>query len=399
MKSISILLSSGIFCLSGLLFATDASLTISDFSSRFTENPIGYLNDVGSKCAIKSNETSDICQSIADVKIWSAQYDNEKIEIVPRSIVRLPPTNASFHRAAKAIALQASGRRIVMINEVHEHSETLILPYKLLAPLRDKGFKVLAVEALAESWRGSESDPSVTYAAGYYTRGPIFADLIRAALKLGYHVVSYDNIRPGESVAQREQCQAESLAGVLKKYPNENMFVLAGMAHVYKTKGSYLEGSKPMAMRLKELTGITPFVIDQIYTFDKLNERENEKQFPRTPGIYVAQTKNGIWSAEPGQFDVSVFSVIDRSASARNAWAGSLFGLRSHVSVLEPSCQNKDCVALAIPVNTSGQEVPSDIVFFKNIIKASLFLPPGKYQIYTRDVSGGLLAHRVEYVP
>lgn len=66
------------------------------------------------------------------------------------------------------------------------------------------------------------------------------------------------------------------------------------MAHVYKAEH---RGNAMMAMDFRKLTGIAPFVIDQIYTFGQLyGDAAGDARRPRAPGIYVASTKEGLWS-------------------------------------------------------------------------------------------------------
>ncbi len=163
--------------------------------------------------------------------------------------------------AVDAIAILARDRRIVMVSEAHHDAHTRKLTLALLPRLRDMGFTYFAAEALDKRdaslmKRGYPVDRS----GSEYLHEPLYGDIVREALKLGYVVVPYD---ADGTPQEREDGQAKNLyEQVLAKDPEAKLFVHAGYAHIDKQRGR-LGPVKPMAMQLARLSGIDPLSVDQ----------------------------------------------------------------------------------------------------------------------------------------
>lgn len=164
--------------------------------------------------------------------------------------------------AVTTIVGLARDRRIVMVNEAHHDAHTRQLTLALLPRLRALGFGYFAVEALGEK------DPSLS-ARGYpvrasgseYLREPVYGEIIRAAIRLGFVLVPYDTTITAAQA--REDKQADNLyRRVFARDPAARLFVHTGYAHIDKQRGR-LGPVKPMAMRLQDLSGIEPLSIDQ----------------------------------------------------------------------------------------------------------------------------------------
>src|SRR4029450_6020500 len=110
-----------------------------------------------------------------------------------------------------------------------------------------------------------------TLMTGGYTAEPVYADLVRTALSLGYKVTAYecddspsqqtDNPIPAMNI--REQGQAKNLKErILDGDPAAKIIVHAGYAHIAKKLQSGRQGElKWMALAFQELTGVEPFCI------------------------------------------------------------------------------------------------------------------------------------------
>lgn len=175
----------------------------------------------------------------------------------------LPRTPA--WRAADAvitIATLARSRRIVMVNEAHHDAHTRQLTLALLPRLRAEGFRYFAVEALGEKDLSLMQRGYPIRASGSeYLREPLYGDMIREAIRLGYVLVPYDTEVTAPQT--REYRQAENLyRRVFLRDPDARLFIHAGYAHIDKQRAR-LGPVEPMAMRLRQLTGIEPFSIDQ----------------------------------------------------------------------------------------------------------------------------------------
>ena len=186
------------------------------------------------------------------------------------------PQAASWQAAdaLDTITALARDRRIVMVNEAHHDAHTRELTLALLPRLRAMGFTYFAAEALDERDTSlMKRGYPVSSSGSEYLHEPLYGDIVREAIKLGYVIVPYDSA--GATTQDREDGQARNLyERVLAKDPKAKLFVHAGYAHIDKQIGR-LGAVKPMAMRLRELSGITPLSIDQ--TDIREEDPESEK--------------------------------------------------------------------------------------------------------------------------
>lgn len=153
-------------------------------------------------------------------------------------------------------------RRLVLINESHHRPHSRLLTLALLPALYEAGFRYLAVEALAEA------DAEGLNARGYpetqssgYVREPVFGELLRRALQLGYTVVPYEAVG-ARSPVERETRQFEQLkARTFDRDPAARVLVHAGYAHVYEDTGMLFD-ARPLALLLDD-AGFAPYTVDQ----------------------------------------------------------------------------------------------------------------------------------------
>lgn len=358
---------------------------LQDYRSR----PLDFQQRLAYFCSEVAHAEEEPCLAYTDVASWGGRYSNEKVEIVPPEA--LPARSTGFRpvEAARAIPVWTKGHRVVLINEVHDNPETRLLPLELLAPLRKQGFDTLALESLDEGADVAKRGYP-TYADGYYVREPIMGRLIREAIRLGYRVVGYDVNHPESmDIAAREQAQARRLSDMVRADNGHRVLVLAGLAHVFKQKGSYLKGEAPMAMRLGELLGESPFVIDQVYTFDGTAGQS----LPRD-GLYVLEKGDTPWSAKPKQFEVSIVARLDRSAPARTAWV-RLAPSQRLMKVSTHPCGEDACLIEAYRKGDGTDAVPLDASVVDGKKAATeLMLPRGAVEVRYTDTNGKLLATR-----
>ncbi len=186
------------------------------------------------------------------------------------------PDAASWQAAdaIDTISALARDQRIVMVNEAHHDAHTRELTLALLPRLRAMGFTYFAAEALDERDTSlMKRGYPVRSSGSEYLREPLYGDIVREAIKLGYVIVPYDSA--GATTQGREDGQARNLyERVLAKDPKAKLFIHAGYAHIDKQRGR-LGPVKPMAMQLRELSGITPLSIDQ--TDVREEDPESEK--------------------------------------------------------------------------------------------------------------------------
>lgn len=259
------------------------------------------------------------------------------------------PTRAHWKAAdaVDAVADLAEHRRVVMINEAHHDAHTRLLTLALLPRLRAIGYTHLAIEALVE-------DNDALHRRGYpvensgteYLREPVYGEIVREALRLGYVLVSYDP--ESRSTQERESAQARTLyRKVLAGNPSAKLLVHGGYAHIDKAPGR-LGGVLPMAAQLHTLSGLDILSVDQtdIREEEPFNELEAHREVtnavrtgdslrgvpqngltprldartplrgayhqiiaafqPARPIVLRKATDDTIWSARPGVYDINV---------------------------------------------------------------------------------------------
>src|SRR5262249_58418024 len=90
-----------------------------------------------------------------------------------------------------------------------------------------------------------------TASSGFYVAEPICAEMIRAALRLGYTVVAYDAEGNGAGDT-REKAGAEALnEQTFKRDPQARLVLDAGFGHIQKS-GTHLGGTS-MAENFRKL--------------------------------------------------------------------------------------------------------------------------------------------------
>ncbi|MGH8233395.1 MAG: hypothetical protein ACREPU_04275 [Rhodanobacteraceae bacterium] len=254
--------------------------------------------------------------------------------------------------------------RVVFLNEAHNIALTRTLTVRLLKPLREEGFNVFAVETLYHSDIAALNKRGYpTAASGFYTREPIYAEMVRTALKLGYKVVAYEADAEHTGNA-REAQQAENLWKILKDDPNARLVVNAGYAHIQKI-GKFL-GAQSMAEHFISDSGINPLSVEQTVLIPHQDPAMNYPDYgaiigtlhPKQPIVFV--DKDGKpWSLRPG-YDVSVIFPEEHFQLGRPTWLG-LWGARIPVTVSGEVCEHHyPCMIAARYADEGDDAIPAD---------------------------------------
>lgn len=266
--------------------------------------------------------------------------------------------------ALSYIPVLARPYRAVFLNEAHNIALTRTLTVRLLKPLREEGFNVFAVETLYQAdIEALNRRGYPTAASGFYTREPIYAEMVRTALKLGYKVVAYE-ADPNHTGDAREAQQARNLWKILKDDPDARLVVNAGYAHIRKS-GTFL-GARSMAQHFIKDSGITPLSVEQTILIPHLNPALSHPDYraiiaasaPTEPIVFV--DKDGKpWSLRSG-YDVSVIFPQEHFVHGRPTWAG-LWGARVSYAVNGNVCQRHwPCMVAARYANEGDDAIPAD---------------------------------------
>jgi hypothetical protein len=334
--------------------------------------------------------------------------------------------------AVDAIVDMARDRRLVLVNEAHHNGHTRALTLALLPRLRALGYNYFAAEALlAKDPELQRRGYPIERSGTEYLRDPLYGDIVRAALRLGFHVVAYDEGGAGQA---REDTQARNLyEAVFAHDPTARLFVHAGYAHIDKAPGR-LGAIEPMAMRLQQLAGVQALAIDQTDILETGGSAEDawhrlQAAFPSEQAqILVKRDGGGAWSARPAAYDVSVILPPSLSLAAfgdLHAYGGEM---ASRLSTLETTLRSPlaakagnvmqrpnwlaldgarrawpvsvtlcrgtvPCVIEARYAAEADDAIAADrYAFIIDHATSALYLRPGSYRVRASDVRGRTLS-------
>src|SRR3954447_11221389 len=305
--------------------------------------------------------------------------------------------------AGGAVARLARGRQVVMINEAHHVPQHRAFTLELLKELRRQGFTWFAAETLSEADTGLQARGYPTRMSGPYVDEPLYGDLVRTAIRLGFRVVAYES--PG-TVEARERGQAANLvARTLALDPRARIVVHAGYDHV--AKGTFPGSAPRMAMRFRELTGIDPLSVDQVLMTEH-SAPEYEEPLYRALDAAGRLSRNTVfldpagrpWSADPARFDVTVFHPRTRYEQGRPQWL-RMNGLRRSYALPADLCAGAlPCLVEARAAAEGPDAVPVDRVYLTpGEDVPALVLPPGDFTITVQAANGTLLRRLNAHVP
>lgn len=327
-----------------------------------------------------------------------------------------PLSNPRYHArpALEAIPELARNYRAVFFNEAHNVPLTRTLTVQLLSKLRAEGFNYFAAETLYQSDTGLQSRGYPIKGSGFYTEEPIYAEMVRTALKLGFKVVAYEALSDATGDAREAEQARNIYREVFKKNPTARLVVNAGYAHIQES-GSFLGGST-MAEHLHQLSGIDPLTVEQTVLFPHQSADDDYPYYapvmqqlkPDVPIVFVDNSGKP-WALREG-YDVSVFFPPQKFRRGRPTWLG-LDGLREPYFVSGERCDRTfPCLIEARYADEGADAIPADRTVLDPVpLGAStiqrvsnglimpvsdLYLRPGKYRLSYSDSNSRPLYQR-----
>src|SRR5205085_2605430 len=193
----------------------------------------------------------------------------EKPDLQSSKLDEYEPQNA-----LAAIGKLALTQQVVMINEEHVTPQHRAFTKELLPIMWAKGFRYFAAETFSDDVSKMTASSYPNQKTGFYSDDPVFGDMIRTALKLGFKLVPYEDRvsltcknppdKPEFCQNERERGQAQNLYDrTLKIDPKAKVFVHVGRGHNQKL-GS--EESGMMGWHFKKISGIDFLSIDQMHS-------------------------------------------------------------------------------------------------------------------------------------
>ncbi|PNS07939.1 hypothetical protein [Solilutibacter silvestris] len=305
------------------------------------------------------------------------------------------PDPANYHAvdARDWIAAQAPRYRMVMINEAHHAPQTRLLTLSLLKPLHDSGFRYLALETLRNDGHNPVPAGYPVSDSGEYTQEPVMADLVREALRLGYTLVPYESDdRELRDIAGREASQAHNLQRFMAAHPDAKILLHAGYAHTAKADSVLISGAPTMATDLVKATKVRVLSIDQVKltplsfsSHEVIDTQERlAKEFKTTgPVVFINQSNDSAWAAEPGAYDASVLLPASPTQVIRPDWL-ALDGQRHKIYMDAKPCGfHFPCLIQAFYSGEPDQAIPADqiVMMVEADTNTPLFLREGYYRL------------------
>ena len=424
--------------------AQSAGPSTSELLSRFGSAPNGLarysyltlvmpkLNSDNKMLALQLLATVDSELGLYNEAVMAFPFDNR---IAPAKSMPLPRSDTwSSVDAADTITALAAQRHIVMVNEAHHDAHTRELTLALLPRLRALGFRYFAAEALSEKdvdlmRRGYATDAS----GSEYLLEPLYGEIVRQAIKLGYIIVPYDS--DSASLNDRDTEQANTLyAKVFAKDPQAKLFIHAGYSHTDKAVGNLGDDTQPMAMQLKRLSGYDPLCADQMQFRDVAVGGLDFGFYAKValifhspvPAVLRNHDTGSVWSSDPKQHDVTVIlpPAVDGDldttgvtpsdgtrrvfelprppfdVNERPSWL-TLGGKRIAYGISTNLCTGEiPCVVEAYYPGEPNTAVPADrYTFARQHARNVLYLYPGRYRLRAWNAAGATLVEQEIDVP
>lgn len=260
--------------------------------------------------------------------------------------------------AVDAILENSAEHQIVMVNEAHHVAQHRVLTYRLLEALWDQGFRYFAAEAFASDAATLITSDLLPFSAGYYTREPVFANLVLHARNLGFQIVSYDYGSDSSSgTSGREQIAALHIREkIFARDPGAKVVIHVGYSHINEEEW--------LAYYLKLDLGFDPLTIDQT----RISEKSELRYEPETYSwivdnlqfdypIVLINDKGAIWSSARNEHDISVVWPRTQYELGRPDWARLS---RDHLTIDTRWCKEKFPCTVEVFRLADADAVPLD---------------------------------------
>jgi outer membrane protein OmpA-like peptidoglycan-associated protein len=309
-------------------------------------------------------------------------------------------------KAATYLLSQTANKQAVFFNESAPNPQNRAFTTQLLADLYKQGFRYLAVETLSPKDNTLMERGYPVLNSGRLTREPIFGDMIRQALALGFTLypfeptpeeldkakkviqkslngsVNKDNL---EEVA-RKWAKALNLSRIYQKEPSAKVLVYCSKSNLRED----LEGAQQnISGWLKKLASIDPYTVEQAALTEKCPELTHPlflKRQIKEPTVWLNKDKPFNIFNSTG-LDLQIHHPPAANLRGRPDWL-SMNGYRQAFT-FNPDKHGMEypCLVLAY---WEGEDtdfaVPMDAVEFpSNQSQLPLLLPKGKYKLIMSD--------------
>lgn len=288
------------------------------------------------------------------------------------------------------IISKANDFRFLLINEAHYNSQNRAFTKILLKPLWEQGYKFLALEALnyVDTTLNNRKYPVMN--SGYYTKDPVFGNLIREALELGFELVPYET-RNGYSGTERDREMAENILRYIDGKQGK-VLVHAGYSHIGENSSPSFTA---LGKHLKNMTGEDVFSVDQQTMTDLPDDSVlnayylyvKQHSLLKTASVFINEEVL-VAPVHYTVYDIQVYHPATNFIHGRPDW---LLEENSKVIPLPAEVMKFECCL--IEARRKGeplQAVPIDATVINP--GTALILANGDYEITIVDCTGSIVA-------
>ena len=290
--------------------------------------------------------------------------------------------------AKKYIINRSKNEQVIIINEAHHNASHRVFTTSLLQGLYDNGYRYFGLEAISDTLINKRK--FVTNQSGYYTNEPQMANLIHEAAKIGFILFNYEALE-GKGGKEREIEEAKNIAKLIAKNPNSKFLIHCGYEHVVEGTPGNKNWEKAMAGRLKEITKIDPFTIDQVAYSEKGDVKFNSpyiKMVNSENSVIMIDANDKIFDGGVGNYqtDCRIIHPVTKYVNDRPNWL-SLSGKRKICKISSSKITEYPVLILAYRINELEQNgIPADIIEITNESQTrNLILDKGTYKIIVKD--------------
>ncbi len=295
--------------------------------------------------------------------------------------------------AREYIISEAGRYHFLLINEAHYSSQNREFTADLLKPLWEKGYRYLALEALSYSDIELSRRGYPVLNSGFYVRDPVFGNMVREALAIGYRLIAYETERAGVDGSERDLDQARNIFNkTLRNDSIGKVIIHAGYSHILENGGgTYI----PMGVQLKSISKQDILTIDQ-ETMTDLNQDEKLNPYylyvkyqlrVGNPVIFMGE-KPLVDPINYAGIDVQVYHPPTKFIKGRPTWR-----LRTSYQLVElpPGFEKfNGCLIQALRAEDRSDAIPIDqTIVYPDV---GLVLQPGNYNIRVINGEGVLIA-------
>lgn len=266
------------------------------------------------------------------------------------------PTNARQY-----ISERANSERVIIINEMPFVSRHRAFTASLLKDLYEKGFRYFLAEAVGYDDSLAIRKYPLAHSGSELLHEPLYADLVRTALEIGYEVVPYRCRKEGATPSEKALEEVRVIHRLMRQKPDAKLLIHANFADAMEKPPVGWDGT--LASRIAMMCSVNPFTIDQVSMAEKASTDLDNPYYKQFNGlessVFVSPEANGEPFLEPtkkGVFDIQVFHPRTQYFYRRPTWM-DLGGERAQMVIEQKGIKEYPCLVQVFLENEVGHGV------------------------------------------